>query len=48
MPISKTGESTMENKRALFRGSGIRKTFQNNEWWFVIDDGAGSFCKEIT
>lgn len=31
----------METKVALFRGSGIRKTFHNNEWWFVIDDVVG-------
>jgi hypothetical protein len=28
----------METKIALFRGKGIRKTFHNNEWWFVVDD----------
>ena len=28
----------METKVALFRGSGIRKTLHNNEWWFVVDD----------
>jgi DNA-damage-inducible protein D len=28
----------METKVALFRGSGIRKTLHNNEWWFVISD----------
>jgi len=28
----------METKIALFRGNGIRKTFHNDEWWFVIDD----------
>jgi prophage antirepressor-like protein len=28
----------METKIALFRGSGIRKTLHNNEWWFVISD----------
>jgi len=31
----------METKIALFRGSGIRKTLHNNEWWFVIDDVVG-------
>lgn len=31
----------METKVALFRGSGIRKTLHNNEWWFVIDDVVG-------
>ena len=28
----------METKIALFRGSGIRKTLHNNEWWFVVED----------
>jgi prophage antirepressor-like protein len=28
----------METKLALFRGSGIRKTLHNNEWWFVVED----------
>jgi hypothetical protein len=28
----------METKVALFRGSGIRKTFHNNDWWFVVED----------
>jgi len=32
----------METKVALFRGSGIRKTLHNNEWWFVIDDVVGA------
>ncbi len=31
----------METKLALFRGSGIRKTLHNSEWWFVIDDVVG-------
>ena len=28
----------MENKIAIFKGRKIRKTFHNNEWWFVIND----------
>jgi hypothetical protein len=28
----------METKIALFRGKGIRKTLNNNEWWFVVED----------
>lgn len=25
-------------KIALFKGKSVRKTFYNNEWWFVIND----------
>ena len=28
----------MESNIAVFRGSGIRKTLHNNEWWFVVED----------
>ena len=28
----------METKIALFRGKGIRKALNNNEWWFVVED----------
>jgi DNA-damage-inducible protein D len=28
----------METSIAVFRGKEIRKTLQNNEWWFVIVD----------
>ena len=28
----------METKIALFRGKGIRKTLNNDEWWFVVED----------
>lgn len=28
----------METKIALFRGKGVRKTLNNNEWWFVVED----------
>jgi DNA-damage-inducible protein D len=28
----------MDTKIALFRGKGIRKTLDNNEWWFVVED----------
>lgn len=27
-----------ETKIALFKGNTIRKTFYNNEWWFVVED----------
>jgi len=28
----------METKIALFRGRGVRKTLNENEWWFVVED----------
>jgi DNA-damage-inducible protein D len=28
----------MDTKIALFRGRGVRKTLQDNEWWFVVED----------
>ncbi|MEK6937972.1 MAG: Bro-N domain-containing protein [Nanoarchaeota archaeon] len=28
----------MENALAVFEGKKIRKTWHNNEWWFVIED----------
>ncbi|MEI6609558.1 MAG: Bro-N domain-containing protein [Deltaproteobacteria bacterium] len=28
----------METKIALFRGKGIRKKLNNDEWWFVVED----------
>jgi prophage antirepressor-like protein len=28
----------METSIAVFRGKGIRKTINNNEWWFVVED----------
>ncbi len=28
----------METKIVLFRGQGVRKTLQHNEWWFVVED----------
>ncbi|MCD4817829.1 MAG: Bro-N domain-containing protein [Candidatus Cloacimonetes bacterium] len=28
----------METKIAIFKGKKVRKTIQNNEWWFVIED----------
>lgn len=27
-----------DNKIALFKGSKIRRTIHNNEWWFVVED----------
>ncbi len=33
-----SGGSILETKIALFRGRGIRKTFHNEEWWFVLED----------
>jgi hypothetical protein len=31
-------EAFMETKIALFRGRGVRKTLNENEWWFVVED----------
>jgi hypothetical protein len=28
----------MENKLVVFKGKEIKRTFYNNEWWFVIAD----------
>lgn len=28
----------MDTQAVLFRGTGVRKTLNENEWWFVVDD----------
>lgn len=38
---------TMETKIAIFKGSKIRRTIHNNEWWFVIVDVAAALTDSV-
>ena len=29
---------TVENSLVVFQGKNIRKTWHNDEWWFVVED----------
>jgi prophage antirepressor-like protein len=36
-----------DTKLAIFKGKEIRKTINNNEWWFSVDDVCGVLTDSV-